>query len=103
MSINKISNSRMGNVSKKVILFLSLILSVLFTQNLAVAQDSDGIPADEATISAGEKLFKANCTVCHAVNEKVVGPALRDVHKRRTLEWIKAFVKNSQKVKKNSN
>ncbi|WP_456460688.1 c-type cytochrome [Reichenbachiella sp.] len=90
-------HSRAGFLSTKTVLFLSLIFSVLFTQNIAVAQD-DGIPTDEATISAGEKLFKANCTVCHAVNDKVIGPALRDIHKRRNLDWIKAFVKNSQKV-----
>ncbi|MEP2023307.1 MAG: cytochrome c3 family protein [Reichenbachiella sp.] len=90
-------HSRAGFLSTKTVLFLSLIFSVLFTQNTAVAQD-DGIPTDEASISAGEKLFKANCTVCHAVNDKVIGPALRDIHKRRNLDWIKAFVKNSQKV-----
>ncbi|MEO9966369.1 MAG: c-type cytochrome [Reichenbachiella sp.] len=85
-------------LSTKTVLLLSLILSVLFTQNVVVAQDADGIPTDEAAISTGEKLFKANCTVCHAVNDKVIGPALRDVHKRRNLAWIQAFVKNSQKV-----
>ncbi|WP_245816835.1 MULTISPECIES: cytochrome c3 family protein [Reichenbachiella] len=64
-----------------------------------MAQDAGTtIPSDEAVISSGEKLFKANCTVCHAVNEKVVGPALKDVHKRRDVAWITAFVKNSQKV-----
>lgn len=88
----------MGFFSAKTILLLSLILSVSFIQNVATAQDADGIPTDEAAISAGEKLFKGNCTVCHAINEKVIGPALRDVHKRRNLDWIKAFVKNSQKV-----
>ncbi|UXX79935.1 c-type cytochrome [Reichenbachiella carrageenanivorans] len=91
-------HSRAGFLSTKTVLFLSLIFSVLFTQNVAVAQDADGIPTDEAIISAGEKLFKANCTVCHDVNDKVIGPALRDVHKRRNLAWIQAFVKNSQKV-----
>ncbi len=91
-------NSVVYFLSTKAFLFLPLIFSVLFTQNVAVAQDADGIPTDEAAVSAGEKLFKANCTVCHDVNEKVIGPALRDIHKRRNLEWIKAFVKNSQKV-----
>lgn len=87
------------NSMLKGMLFLSLIFSVLLTQNVAVAQDAgDGIPTDEAVISSGEKLFKANCTVCHAVHEKVVGPALKDVHKRRDVAWITAFVQNSQKV-----
>ena len=30
----------------------------------------------------GEAVFKGNCKQCHAINEVVVGPALRDAHKR---------------------
>jgi cytochrome c oxidase cbb3-type subunit 3 len=28
----------------------------------------------------------------------VVGPALKDLHKRRDIKWVKSFVKNSTKV-----
>ncbi len=63
------------------------------------AQEEEGeISEDPAVISQGESLFKGNCTVCHAINEKVIGPALRDVHERRPVPWIKAFIKNSQQV-----
>lgn len=95
MSKNYIFYSEKGYFKSKLTLFLSLIFSVLITQNVALAQD---IPSDEAVISSGEKLFKGNCTVCHGIDDKVVGPALRDVHKRRPVAWISAFVKNSQKV-----
>jgi len=99
MSKNNSSCSERGFFKNKSTLFLSLIFSLLFVQNIAVGQDTDdGIPTDEAVISSGAKLFKGNCTVCHAIDEKVIGPALRDVHKRRPLAWIQAFVKNSQKV-----
>lgn len=95
-------NSNKGNGMVRTVLFLSLFFSVLLTQHVTMAQDAgDGISSDEAVISSGEKLFKANCTVCHAIHDKVVGPALKDVHKRRDLAWITAFVKNSQKVIKN--
>ncbi|MEQ6121883.1 c-type cytochrome [Reichenbachiella sp. MALMAid0571] len=87
----------MGFFSKRIILSFSLIFTLFIAINSAQAQD-DGIPTDEAVISSGEKLFKANCKVCHAVDQRVVGPALKDVHKRRPVEWIQAFVKNSQKV-----
>ncbi|MGL1885654.1 MAG: c-type cytochrome [Reichenbachiella sp.] len=81
------------------IAFLSIIFAVLLTQNVAIAQDANGtIPSDEAVVLSGEKLFKANCAVCHAVHEKVIGPALKNVHERRDVAWITAFVKNSQKV-----
>ncbi|RYY17279.1 MAG: cytochrome c [Cytophagaceae bacterium] len=47
---------------------------------------------------AGDALFKANCAQCHAVNEKVVGPALAGIDKRRSLSWIVPWVQNSTKV-----
>ena len=53
---------------------------------------------DAAEIAAGDALFKANCTQCHAVNEKVVGPALAGITKRRSISWLIPWVKNSAKV-----
>ena len=53
-----------------------------------------------ADAAEGEKLFTANCTSCHAINEKVVGPALKDVHKRRDAKWLVKWVKNSQAMVK---
>ena len=83
-----------SNGYRKVVAITLLLLSFLTHPSFS----QDEIPSDAAVISSGEKLFKGNCTVCHAVNEQVVGPALRDIHKRRPLDWIYAFVKNSQKV-----
>jgi mono/diheme cytochrome c family protein len=51
-----------------------------------------------AEIVAGETLFRANCTQCHAVGEIVVGPALAGITKRRPVGWIIPWVKNSAKV-----
>lgn len=62
------------------------------------ATSDDGIPTDPEIISQGEGLFKGNCTTCHAIHEKVIGPALKNVHQRRPIEWLYAFIKNSQKV-----
>jgi mono/diheme cytochrome c family protein len=53
---------------------------------------------NSAEIQAGDALFKANCTQCHAVNEKVVGPALKDITKRRSISWLIPWVKNPAKV-----
>jgi len=47
---------------------------------------------------AGKAVFDANCAVCHSIETDVVGPALKDVHKRRNIAWIKKFVKNSNEV-----
>jgi mono/diheme cytochrome c family protein len=51
-----------------------------------------------ADAAEGEKLFKANCTACHAVNKKVIGPALKGVRQRRDDKWIINFVHNSTAV-----
>lgn len=49
------------------------------------------------TAQNGEATFKATCGVCHTIGKgKVVGPDLKDVHKRRKEEWIIKFVKGSQ-------
>ena len=74
---------------------LSLFLSFSFNLN---AQDDSNPSFDPSIVKNGESLFKGNCTVCHAINEVVIGPALRDVHERQSEEWIYAFIKNSQKV-----
>ena len=76
-------------------IFLSLFLSFSFDLN---AQDDSSPSFDPSIVKNGESLFKGNCTVCHAINEVVIGPALRDVHERQSEEWIYAFIKNSQKV-----
>ena len=51
-----------------------------------------------ADVAEGEKLFNANCTACHAINDKVVGPALKDVDKRQSEAWLIKWIQNSQAV-----
>jgi mono/diheme cytochrome c family protein len=46
----------------------------------------------------GAAIFKQNCTACHAIDKQVVGPALKDVHKRRDEAWLIKFIKNSTAV-----
>jgi len=53
---------------------------------------------DAAAMASGDALFKNNCAQCHAVNDKVVGPALAGLTKRRRIAWVVAWVKNSSKV-----
>ena len=69
----------------RLLKFTSLFLLLSFSTRFAIAD-----------VAEGEKLFTANCTSCHAINEKVVGPALKDVHKRREATWLIKWIKNSQ-------
>jgi mono/diheme cytochrome c family protein len=51
-----------------------------------------------ADVAEGEKLFNANCVSCHAINDRVVGPALKNMHERREEAWLLSWIKNSQKL-----
>jgi mono/diheme cytochrome c family protein len=68
----------------------------------AVVKDTLPTPmlssGEAAVVAAGDALFKGNCAQCHAVNEQVVGPALAGITKRRPMNWILPWVKNSSKV-----
>jgi mono/diheme cytochrome c family protein len=55
-------------------------------------------PAEAAVVAAGDALFKGNCAQCHAVNDKVVGPALAGISARRPMSWLIPWVQNSSKV-----
>ncbi|MDN3669743.1 cytochrome c3 family protein [Echinicola jeungdonensis] len=75
---------------------MAFIFFLLIGMN-AFAADPEVSDSEEA-IKAGESLFNANCKTCHKLDQKFTGPALRGVSDRRDIAWIKAFVKNSQKV-----
>lgn len=65
-------------------LFFTLVsFSISFT---ALGQDA----------GEGAKLFETHCVSCHAINDKLVGPALKNVHERRNEAWLIKWVKNSQ-------
>ena len=81
----------------------NIFATLVYTLSLTVAlsfnsQAQDALSEDAGVLSAGESLFKANCTQCHAIHDVVVGPALKNVHERRSLEWLNAWIKNSQKL-----
>lgn len=44
----------------------------------------------------GKEIFDGQCASCHAINDKLVGPALKDVHTRREEAWLIKWIRNSQ-------
>jgi mono/diheme cytochrome c family protein len=75
--------------------FFSFVFLFTFASLIVNAQ----VSTDPAAISEGKALFEGNCKACHRVKQKLVGPALAGVYDRApSLDWIKAFVKNSSKV-----
>ena len=74
-----------------------LVTLLVFSSLVSLAQDT--VSKEPADITAGEALFKANCKTCHAVDKKVIGPALQGVTSRvPSIQWIKDWVHNSSKV-----
>lgn len=81
--LGKVFESLSSAKSYLVLLFLSL-----FLVNTVFAQPD------------GAALFKDKCTQCHAINDVVIGPALKDVDKRHSEEWLIKWTKNSQALVK---
>ncbi|OJJ17587.1 hypothetical protein BKI52_27380 [marine bacterium AO1-C] len=51
------------------------------------------------TIIAGKALFENNCQQCHSAGaDVVVGPGLKGILERRTMEWVVPWVQNSQRM-----
>lgn len=86
-----------------VLTLIVLVLSLAFSsRTFAAVAIPDVDPADAAMVDKAKKgmeLFKANCTACHAIDRKVVGPALAGTWDRWENEAkLVAWVQNSSKL-----
>ncbi len=72
-----------------------LLVFLLSMGSQAFAVNSDVSDSEEA-IAAGKSIFNANCRTCHRLDQKNIGPALRGVSDRHSIEWNKSFIRNSQ-------
>ena len=64
---------------------ISVALVVLFAVSSLQAQD----------VKEGETLFKANCSTCHKVFGKFLGPELAGVNERREESWLLEWIHNA--------
>ena len=95
MSFKRLQNQLL-RLTILVFLTLSISISKSIADNPTTPPATGG--ADPAVIAKGKGIFEENCKTCHAVWEKKVGPALKDILKRRDIVWVKKFVRNSAKV-----
>lgn len=78
------------SITKKLNLRSIITLAVLI---LGIAR------VNAQDVAAGESIFKANCTACHAIDRQVIGPALKGVESRwADKATLKKFILNSQSV-----
>lgn len=57
-------------------------------------------PIDPALVKKGETIFTQKCASCHKLDEKYVGPAQRDLIKRRSPEYIINMMTNPEEMYK---
>ena len=58
---------------------------------------------DNNMTERGKEIFKSMCSACHKIDQRVIGPALGGITKRRTPEWIMNMIMNpDQMVKENA-
>lgn len=86
-------------------LYLWLCLLIFSWGTAVYAQDSTKKADNTAPVTAGvdlekgKALWEGNCTSCHGLtDEVVVGPGMKGILERRTIDWLIPWVKNSQAV-----
>ncbi len=80
------------NTKSRIAGLLLILLTFLALQTNSFAQT----PREDPVYLKGETIFKANCTSCHKVHDKLVGPALAGVYDKYDSEWLYSWIKNSQ-------
>lgn len=89
------------------------LLVPLLCSGVTFAETADlGVgPAQEVKLEAvnpamakdGKVIFSAKCSACHKMSERYVGPALKDVTKRRAPQWILNMILNpAEMLQKNA-
>lgn len=71
--------------------FSYVLLAIAFFAGVSL-RAQDAVVGDP---KSGKKLFNTNCAACHTLDRKVIGPALRDVTKRRSKDWLTLWIKDN--------
>ncbi len=61
-----------------------------------IKQKLDLGPIDPKLVTKGKEIFDTKCSACHKLDERYVGPAQRDIIKRRTPEYILNYMLNPE-------
>lgn len=51
---------------------------------------------NQEMVARGAELFKTNCTACHKVDKRFIGPSPAGIMKRRSPEWIMNMILDPQ-------
>lgn len=51
-------------------------------------------PIDQAMVEEGKTIYETYCIACHKLDERLIGPPLKEVTARRSPEWIMNMIMN---------
>ncbi len=51
-------------------------------------------------VAKGKKIFKANCVACHKLDKKLIGPPLGGITEKRERDWLHAWIKDNNALRK---
>lgn len=71
---------------------LTILLLFFYWGNMYAQQGSS------PSFESGKALFNTYCLSCHGVHQERMGPMLASVTQKRSEEWLKSFIRNSQGV-----
>lgn len=85
-----------------------IVSFVIAADTLQVKNDTAKVTKDttvansQALIESGKQYYKqAICITCHTIGKgKLVGPDLKDIHKKREEKWLLSWIKSSQTMVK---
>lgn len=102
----------MTNKTTIGLLFIVLLMTVLAMFMQGCGEDNQEIGVgpikkvelsatiDNALVEQGKTVFEAKCVSCHKFDEKLVGPPLKGITKKRKPEWIMNMILNPEKMTK---
>ncbi|NNK82878.1 MAG: c-type cytochrome [Flavobacteriaceae bacterium] len=86
----------------KKVIYRKISLRILISSALFFLISSTSVFAQDGDPVTGKALYNTNCAACHALDKKMVGPALRKVEQRLSedkgldREWLNAWIRNSK-------
>ena len=83
-----------------VVLFAVVIFDSNFSSGDAASSTaiSSSAPRQQDIDHPGQKIFKVNCSPCHRIDQKLIGPALAGVLDRRDSLWVVKMIRNSSQL-----
>lgn len=70
-------------------------------QDTTKVEGSKSLSTNEDLVKRGESVFNQKCAACHAIENKLVGPALKGLFSRRNEQWVFLIITKTDSMLKN--